>query len=294
MKSFSVFTLAAIIGAAGLAGAGATIAPPSPAPAAPAARPDDGSEYKKIVDEAGPTLVTVKFTLKSEGEGGMGDNEDEITGVVIDPKGLVLCSYWSMGGAMAIMRGGPAPSPTDVKVLIGDDTEGKKAKVLSHDSELDLTWVQLDEAPATPLKAVNLEKAAAATMGQRVYELMRMDKYFDRAHVIYEGRIAAITEKPRHLYAPGRGVFAGRSDLGMPIFSADAGIVGFVVVQVPDKETMEASENAGGGPMILPAAEVAKATKRALEAHEKEGANKDEPKKEAPKPEAPKPEPEKK
>ena len=90
-----------------------------------------------------------------------------------------------------------------VKVLIGDDTEGKKAKVLSHDSELDLAWVQLDEAPATPLKAVDLDKAAAASVGQHIYLLSRMDKYFDRANVINEGRVRGVVQKPRHLLAPG-------------------------------------------------------------------------------------------
>ncbi len=248
----------------GVAGSLAGFAP-VPAAAPSAQRPDDGSEYKKIIEVAGPALVTVKFVMKAPDDQGFGDQEEEINGVVIDPKGLVLCSHWFLGGAANMFGGGAGPKPQDIKVLIGDDTEGKKARLISHDSELDLAWIKLDEEPASPLKYIDLEKGTPGSVGQRVFLLSRLDKYFDRSPVVNEGRLRGETTKPRRLFAPGGNLLADRNDIGLPVFNADAGVVGFMIVQVPDKESMEATENIGGGPMVLPVEEVAKATKKALE-----------------------------
>ncbi len=256
-----------ILAAALVGGAAALVSATAAPVAAPSVqRPEDGGEYKKIIDTAGQALVTVKFVMKSPDDQGLGDAEEEINGVVIDPKGLVLCSHWFLGGAAGMMGGGAGPKPQDIRVLIGDDTEGKKARLMSHDSELDLAWIKLEEEPASPLKYIDLSKGAAGGVGQRVFLLSRMDKYFDRAPVINEGRLRGETNKPRRLFAPGGGLLADRNDIGLPVFNADAGVVGFMIVQVPDRESIQATDNIGGGPMILPVEEVAKATKKALEA----------------------------
>jgi hypothetical protein len=257
----SILTAAVVGAAAALAGFA-----PAPVAATGFQRPEDGAEYKKIIDTAGESLVTVKFVMKAPDDQGMGDQEEEINGVVIDSKGLVLCSHWFLGGAANMFGGGAGPKPQDIRVLIGDDTEGKKARLISHDSELDLAWIKLEEEPATALKFIDLEKGTAGSVGQRVFLLSRMDKYFDRSPVVNEGRLRGETTKPRRLFAPGGGLLADRNDIGLPVFNADAGVVGFMIVQVPDRESMEATENIGGGPMVLPIEDVARATKKALEA----------------------------
>lgn len=261
--SHIILASAAIFAAHTPATLGATA---SPSVADPAPQSDD--TYKKIVDTAGEALVTIKFVLKSPDDQGFGDDEQEINGVIIDAKGTILCSYWPLGGAFKMFgQGGAAPKPQDLKVLIGDDTEGKKARLLTHDTELDLAWIKLDDEPASPLKFIDLDKSADGAMGDRIFLLTRMDKYFDRAEIINEARIRGVTTRPRRLYSPGVGLLADiSSDLGMPVFNADAGFLGVVIVQIPDKEAMAAAQNMGGGPMILPAEAVAKATKRALEA----------------------------
>jgi S1-C subfamily serine protease len=229
-------------------------------------RPDDGPEYKKLIDGTGPAVVTVKFVLKIEGNDmGRGENETEISGIVIDPTGVILCSNVQTGGLVAMMGGGAA-NPTDMKVLIGDDTEGKKARLLTRDSELDLAWVKLDEPPTSPLKFVDLSKGVAPTVGQRLLSLGRMGKYFDRVPVVGDGRIIGETNKPRHLFIPDNSLASGRGDLGAPVFTTDGTVVGIIIVQFPE----EGAEGGGAGPrdagaMVLPAAEVAKATKRAME-----------------------------
>ncbi len=275
-RVWNVLTVAAIIaggigfvGAAGIM-AGAGDRPTPAASLAASARHDsDETTYKMIMDNAGPALVTVKFVLKMDSGAGMGDQEMETTGLLIDSKGLVVCSNLQMGGFYTMMsRGGPPVTPSDVKVLIGDDTEGKKATVVTRDTDLDLAWIRLDEPSTTELKHVDLDKGSAADAGARIFMLQRMAKFFDRALQISEGKVSGITEKPRKLLSPSGGMISARSDLGMPVFNSAGAVVGLVVLQIPDQESMEGDQTGdlGGGPMILSAADVAKATKRALEA----------------------------
>lgn len=259
-----------------MAGAGMATRTAATAPSASVSmHDDDEAVYKQIMDNAGPALVTIKFVLKVEGGGsemmaGLNDQEMETIGLLIDGKGLVVCSNLQMGGFYSMMsRGqGPTVTPSDVKVLIGDDTEGKKATVLTRDTELDLAWVKLDEASATELKHVDMDKGATANAGAKVYLLQRMGKFFDRALSVSEGKVTGTTEKPRKLLAVTKTMAASREDLGMPVFNGAGTVVGMVVLQIPDPESREGDTTGelGGGPMILPAAEVVKATKRALEA----------------------------
>lgn len=259
--------IASLLLAAPFTAAAAAVAVAAAAPAMESLRLDDDKQtYQKVIDAVNPALVTVKFVMKSPDDQGFGDSEDEINGVVIDPKGLVLVSYWSIGGAFSrFSQGGPAPKPQDVRVLIGDDTEGKKARLISHDSELDLAWIKLDEEPTEPLKHLDINAGAQAAVGDRLFLASRMDKFFGRAPVVNEGRIRGVVTTPRQLYAPTTTLLADRGDLGMPVFNADAAVIGFIIVQIPDQESMEAAQNMGGGPMILPIDAIAKATKRALE-----------------------------
>ena len=63
-------------------------------------QPADSAEYQRIIDRYGDALVAVKLVLKFEG-GGFGDGgerETETVGVMIDPKGIVMCSSLKTGG----------------------------------------------------------------------------------------------------------------------------------------------------------------------------------------------------
>ena len=251
------------------------------------ARAGGESEYGKWLQEKSPALVTIKFVLKVKMGGmmgGMGDQESdsEITGVMIDPKGLVLCSNTQLGGFtgmmrrfMGPMRGSITATPTDIKVLVGDDTEGLEAKVVARDSELDLAWVQIEEPGDTRFSHCDFAEAATPRIGQRVFAVRRMGKFFDRVAAVAEGRVGGITTKPRVLYAPSGNLATGQ---GLPVFTTDGTVVGVVIIQMPDTEDAEMNPMSMLGNifnmqdmmsgLILPAAEVVKATKRALETAE--------------------------
>ncbi len=244
-----------------------------------AAHAQDGGDdagFQKMIDSKGAALVTVKFVLKVKMGGmmgGMGDqeNEMEVTGVMIEPGGLVLCANSSMGGLSGMMSrfmgGGMTATPTDIKVLIGDDTEGLEAKLLARDSDLDLAWVQIKEPGDKQFEFVDFTNGPKAKVGQRLLSLNRLDKHFDRALVVTAGRVGGVAKKPRELYLPADD-FTG---MGQAVFTPDGAAVGFSIMQLPDQEgdfnpmrmmSMSSLSNMSTG-KILPAAEVLKATELA-------------------------------
>ncbi len=239
------------------------------------------TDYEKLLAEKSPALVAVKYLLKFSMPGmDAQESEAEANGVMIDPKGIILCSNTRMGGIMAMMQrmmgGGDdrmddmSAVPTDIKVLIGDDTEGLPAKLVARDSELDLAWVQIKDPKDKKFDALDISVADIPKIGQELILVERLPKHHDRIPVFNETKLAGIAKKPRELFIPAHGI----SSYGDPIFTTSGKLVGFTALQLPDRDS-------AGGPMammtemfdmqrsmgalILPAAEVAKATKLALD-----------------------------
>lgn len=263
----------------------ASIAQAIPLPTAAMLEADEtAAAYKSVVDSVGPTLVTVKFIMKIEAGGQMSEMfgrmaeegvETEVTGVMIEKSGLVLVSNTQLGGYMGMMAsrmgGGVTPNPTDLKVLVGDDTEGLKAKFLARDKDVDLAWIQIDDPKAAgkTFASVDLAKAnASPTVGTKLLTINRLGKYFDHAVVVSEGRLGGMAKKPRSLLIPS-GLQESINSLGMPVFDGTGALLGFSVLQMPSREDMEGGDSAdmagGAGIMVLPAGEVAKATARSKE-----------------------------
>jgi hypothetical protein len=236
---------------------------------APPVLADEQPRYEELVAAKAPAFVTVKFVLKTQSRFGSRENEAEASGIMIDSQGLVLCSNAAIGG----QRFGTA-TPTGIKVLIGKDTEGLDATFLARDSELDLAWVRIKEPGETPFACLDLSEAATPRLGRPLLAFRRMSKYFDRAILVSTGILAGKTEKPRDLLVPSGGL-----DLqpGLPVFTPDGLVVGIVVIQMPGEEEMEGNfrsfrglgRDMMGG-LILPAAEVLKATNRAKQAAEED------------------------
>lgn len=228
------------------------------------ARADDEKLFEGLVTTVGPALVSIKYVLKVPGSDRAIDRE--INAVLIDPAGVVLCSNSQLVGARARM----SLTPTDIKILIGDDTEGVEANVVARDSEYDLAWLRIKTPPDHKLPAIDLAKSAPSDVGQRVFLLDKMGRYFDRATVVRTGRIAGTAKKPRSLIVPDTSLFP----LGLPVFNEKGELVGMTVSQMPDQEEMNsprvAMDMRGAGNLILPGATVAKVTRMALESADKD------------------------
>jgi hypothetical protein len=232
---------------------------------------------QKILAEKSPAVVMIKFVLSMKmGNAGEQQSEMEVPATMISPEGLVVGSNTRLGrfaGLVSRYYGREfSAKPTDMKVLVGDDNQGVEAEFVARDTELDLAWIRIKKPGDKKYAFVDLTKAAKAGVGETILCVDRMEKYFDRTAIINTGQVAGVTRKPRELYVPMRGTV---TDVGVPIFTLSGELVGLSVMQLPDDEDGESNRmsaasrlsgmSSGAGSMILPASEIAKATKRALE-----------------------------
>ena len=54
--------------------------------------PDYEAMYQNILDRYSSTLVVIKYVEKTQGRYGDYEGEEEVTGVMVEPTGLVMCS----------------------------------------------------------------------------------------------------------------------------------------------------------------------------------------------------------
>ncbi len=228
--------------------------------AAPDAAPaPQQSSLKQFADQRVNTLVTIKFILKSP----EGEQEEEAPGVLISGEGLVLTSNFLLGGGPF---GGDA-TPTDIKVLVGEDTQGVDATFIARDTELGLAWVKIDKAPPTPYAFINFGDNAQVNVGDKLLSVQKLGKFFGLASWVAETTVGAMPTKPRSLIIPASTSLAG--EMAMPVFSEGGKVVGVTTFVLPEQEEMkDASQSlrrvAGLG-MILPASDVVTATTNAME-----------------------------
>ncbi len=259
-----------------------------PAPAVVGAQPAADpvvATYERLAQTRSRSVVAIKFVLKME-FGGFGDdeNEQEVSGLMIDPSGLVLVSNMQFGGFLGMMQqysGGSnlhaSIKPEKIRVLVGEDTVGVDAKLIARDTELDLAWVKIEKAPDQPYEAVDFVASVAVSVGQLLYTVSHADKFFDRTPVVGELRIAGLAKKPRALLLPGGGGggagMMGMGGMGSAVFTSAGEPVGVLVMQMPSREDGDGGRNdmfgmmfsgGSGGVAVLPGAEVAAATERAL------------------------------
>jgi len=251
-----------------------------------AARAQGGATpYEKLITQHASAMVNIKFTSKMDSN----EEEGEIPGVMIEKTGLVLTSNDSLRGVSARF-GAPAATATNMKVLVGEDTEGVDAKIVARDSELGLAWVQIDKPAEAGYVFVDFGSGSQVRAGESIMVISQLSKFFDRAASVSEGVVSCVTAKPRKMMIPSLAL--ATAEWGVPVFDAQAKPVGIMTIVLPEKEELEAIpggpgeilKGIPGGKLILPADEVAAATKRAKEAA---ASGKGEPATEAPK-EAPK------
>ena len=238
--------------------------------------------YKTVKSKA-DVMVNIQFVLqvKMDGAGADREIEGDVTCLMIDAKGLILCSNTELGGYVGMlgrMMGqgmSLTANPTNVR-LVMDDGEEVPATVLTRDSDRDLVWLRLDEMGEKTFPFLDFKNSATLGLGETFYLVRTMDEFFGRSPLVSEGKVGAELTKPRRLWAPAAPIGGG---FGTPIFNADGALVGITVLQVPGPE--DGAMGQLGSPLsfvgeaariedmtnglILPAAEVEKATRLVLE-----------------------------
>ncbi|MBN2446519.1 MAG: trypsin-like peptidase domain-containing protein [Phycisphaerae bacterium] len=225
---------------------------------------DDAGNYTSLIERHAAALVTVKFVPTSPS--GEKQKETEATGMLIGPKGLVLCANTQLGGNP---WGRESATPADLKVLIGEDTEGLAAELVSRDSERDLAWVQITAPLPGSVAFLDFEKSVDPTVGQSLIAMRLADQFFGRVPILAETRVGGHYTKPRDLfYVPAVDQI---SEPGLPFFTADGELVGVTVIQVPDLDAvrlMGRPLNPRDIMVVLPGKQVVKATQLAREQYE--------------------------
>lgn len=222
--------------------------------------------YETIVKRHAGAMVNIKFILKMQGQ----EEESEVPGVMIEKTGLVIASTIGLG-EMQSRFGGMNITPTNIKVLIGEDTQGVEAKMIARDGDLALGWFQIDKPAEAGYAAIDFAAGAAPAPGDALMVVSQLGKFFQRANVVTEGKVSCVTTKPRVVYLPS--ITLVTSDFGVPVFDAQSRPVGLFSAILPDKDELEAApggledlmKGIPGLKMIIPAAEIVAATKRAKE-----------------------------
>ena len=243
----------------------------APKPVKPAAA--DRPEWGRLIAQSTDALVAVKFVLQIKGaKGSDRSSEEEAFCLLVDPSGIVLCPSGYIGIAPQSMRramGGMSATPGEFKVLIGDDPEGYEARLLARDADLELAWLQI-KTPGKKLPALDLSTRPQPQVGDKLLSLQRAPRYLGRAPIVSENALGGTATRPRPLLMlAGPGLAPG-----VAVFSSAGVLVGVTIAQRAD-EGERASSGQRVPTLVLPVAELAAATKRALEAPASEGAGVD-------------------
>lgn len=257
------------------------------APSGPAQPPPPG--LPKLVAERSEALVTVQSVCQVESSGALGalfasgeEFASEATCMMIDAKGIVLCSHAQLIGLASLAQRflGPAArgvkltvTPSRLTVFLNGGAERFEARLVAKDTELDLAWLAIVNPSGKTFASFDLARRAEARIGDRLLVLQRLEEYFDRSVVTFDGQIGGITRLPRQLYVP---TVQLEANFGLPVVTPNGELIGVTVLQMAREDDAPESSGTFGSirqatrlrslsrAFILPASAVASATVRAL------------------------------
>jgi len=221
-------------------------------------------QLMSLTDKCDSSLVTIRYVMKVAMQEDSQEINAEAPGVIIRSDGVVLATNSLMGGLMK--RYGGSSKPTDIKVLVGRDEEEFQADIVAVDNDLDLAWLVIKNPAKKVFDAIDFKADAVPTIGEAVYGVRRMSKFFDRASIVEFGVVAAIVKRPRDLYVTSGDL---SQSLGTVTMNAVGRIVGITVMQIPGEEDAEQAVSLGTRrddmtTKVLPAAKVVRETERAM------------------------------
>lgn len=250
------------------------------------ARATETPDFESILNQYQGALVTVKYVLHIDMGGNQAgmeqESENEQTCTMINADGLVVCSNNQIGGFINLIARMSvntsrkmSANPKDFQVMPGDQDRFFDAEIMAVDTELDMVWIQITDTEDMKFTYVDFSNLADASTGDAMITIRRTSNSFGRVPVLRQGRIGGVTEKPRKLFIPDSPTQNGA---GLPVLSTSGRVIGLVVTQLPDVSEsrqpfmgmatgMAGIQDALAG-MVLPAANVLKATQRAMETSE--------------------------
>jgi S1-C subfamily serine protease len=215
--------------------------------------------------------VVAKVSMQAEGAKeavNIPDREQkaETLGTILDASGFIVTALSSidptreLSGREVRTRDGTvkieaSATLKEVRVTMPDGTE-IPADVLMRDTDLDLAFLRIKpgskESKGVEFKAVDLKNAAAASVGDDVVSISRMDDVLNRVGSVSRGQVTSITRKPREFMR------VTGSSLGCPTFSMDGKLVGIAVTRFVRGKSSHV--------VVIPAADVLEIAQQAREA----------------------------
>lgn len=205
-----------------------------------------------LLDRTAPSIVTVKVVIKTEvmmmGQAQNEETRTDLQGVVVGDGGLVMISNAEISEDRMkdALSGIPQASmmeftvtPTDFKVVFGNEQEEHPAFLVAKDTKLDLAFVQVEDLGGRELVPVGFADSVKSGIGEEVVAISRLKKGYDYAPYFAAARISGAIRKPRKAWTID-GELAG---YGLPVFTVSGDVMGVLVTLTPT--TTE--ESAGGG-----------------------------------------------
>jgi hypothetical protein len=195
---------------------------------------------RQVVDKWHSAIVTIEVVIKMSQtmdgkEGGNNESKTDVTGIVVDPSGLVATSLSATDPADIMRRMMPDSDDkfsvnsqvTGVKIVGGDGIE-VPAKIVLRDKDRDLVFIRPLKKLDKPMTAVDLSKGAKPALLDQVVVLHRLGKLARREIAASVGRMGAVIQVPRLYYIPDGAL---NDDPGAAVFGMDASPVGMVVMK---------------------------------------------------------------
>jgi hypothetical protein len=246
----------------------------------------EDNPYKQLLSEHSASVVTVKFIMNvSMGGGGGGMDREipvEIDGIVVSDDGLIMIPGGPMDMANQMRRqmrgrgrggrggGGGGmedmeieASPTDIRVVMGEDFEEHDAVLAAKDSSLQLAFVMLEDTKDLKLQPLKLTGTNEPTIGEELLALARLSEDYDFAPYFATVQITGKVNQPRTMWCISTQLFSP----GLPVFNHTGVFVGIM------GDGTSGGEGGGGmmggdqsgHPFLVPVKQVAPIVKQAHE-----------------------------
>jgi S1-C subfamily serine protease len=222
--------------------------------AAPAALLADDltDKYQALIEQISPSIVTVKAVVTTEmsfgGQGQKDESRDELQGVVVRANGLIMMTNGPFrtrefrGGEAQIKR-----TPTELKVVVGDEEKEYDAELVATDSKLGLAFLRIKDLGDRQLAAVAFgDESVKPDIGDEVCQVSRLEKGYDYATYVHTAVVNGRITKPRKALMLDGTV----REQGLPVFTMDGEVVGALTSiesGMQEDEDMGAIFFGGGG-----------------------------------------------
>lgn len=246
----------------------------------------DDNPYKQLLDDRSGSIVTVKFVMNvTMGGGGGGMDREipvEIDGIVVSDDGLIMIPGGPMDMANQMRRqfrgrgrggrGGGGmdeieieATPTDIRVVMGDDFDEHDAVLAAKDSTLNLAFVMLEDTKDLEIAPIGFDKNAKPQIGDELLGLHRLSEEYDYAPYFGTALVTGHVTQPRPMWCISAPMFSP----GVPVFTHTGAFVGIMTDGMTGGDTPAGgamgAEGLRGHPFLVPAKQLAPVVKQAHE-----------------------------